>query len=73
MASGLRGLARVASAPAGTPEAEVAREAGVPPFKVRSLREQAGRWHPAALAAALVAMAEADAAVKGRDGHGPAR
>ena len=41
VASGLRGLARVASIPRGTSEAEVAREAGVPPFKVRSLREQA--------------------------------
>jgi DNA polymerase-3 subunit delta len=70
VASGLRGLARVASIPRGTPEAEVAREAGVPPFKVRSLREQAQRWHPASLAAALVAMAEADAAVKGRQVEG---
>ena len=66
VASGLRGLARVASTPRGTPDAEVAREAGVPPFKVRTLREQSARWHPAALAQALVAMAVADAAVKGR-------
>jgi len=72
VASGLRGLARVASIPRGTPEAEVAREAGVPPFKVRSLREQAGRWHPAALAEALVSLAVADAAVKGRDVSGRA-
>jgi len=72
VASGLRGLARVASIPRGTPEAEVAREAGVPPFKVRSLREQAGRWHPAALAEALVDLAVADAAVKGRDVSGRA-
>jgi DNA polymerase III subunit delta len=67
VAGGLRGLARVASAPRGASEAEVAREAGVPPFKVRTLREQAGAWHPAALAEALVAIAVADAAVKGRD------
>ena len=46
VASGLRGLARVASIPRGTPDAEVAREAGVPPFKVRSLREQAGALAP---------------------------
>lgn len=72
VASGLRGLARVASTPRGTPEAEVAREAGVPPFKVRALREQAARWHPAALAGALVGMAVADAAVKGRDVDGRA-
>jgi DNA polymerase-3 subunit delta len=72
VASGLRGLARVASIPRGTPDTEVAREAGVPPFKVRSLREQAGRWHPAALAEALVSLAVADAAVKGRDVSGRA-
>jgi DNA polymerase-3 subunit delta len=72
VAGGLRGLARVASSPRGASEAEVAREAGVPPFKVRALREQAGRWHPAALAAALVSMARADAAVKGRDVSGRA-
>jgi DNA polymerase-3 subunit delta len=70
VASGLRGLARVASIPRGTPEAEVAREAGVPPFKVRSLREQSARWHPASLAEALVALALADAAVKGRSVQG---
>jgi DNA polymerase-3 subunit delta len=67
VAGGLRGLARVASAPRGASEGDVAREAGVPPFKVRTLREQAGAWHPAALAEALVAIAVADAAVKGRD------
>lgn len=66
VAGGLRGLARVASTPRGTPDAEVAREAGVPPFKVRTLRDQANRWHPAALAAAIVSIAQADAAVKGR-------
>jgi DNA polymerase-3 subunit delta len=66
VAGGVRGLARVASAPRGASEADVAREAGVPPFKVRTLREQAQRWHPAALAAALVEIAKADAAVKGR-------
>jgi len=70
VAAGLRGLARVASMPRGTPDAEVAREAGVPPFKVRTLREQSQRWHPAGLAEAIVRMAVADAAVKGRDVEG---
>jgi DNA polymerase-3 subunit delta len=70
VASGVRGLARVASAPRGASEADVAREAGVPPFKVRTLREAANRWHPAALAAALVELARADAAVKGRSVQG---
>jgi DNA polymerase-3 subunit delta len=72
VAAGLRGLARVASTPRGTPEAEVAREAGVPPFKVRTLREQSARWHPGALAEAIVGLAVADAAVKGRDVDGRA-
>jgi DNA polymerase-3 subunit delta len=72
VASGLRGLARVASMPRGIPDTEVAREAGVPPFKVRALREQAQRWHPAALAQALVDIAVADAAVKGRKVDGRA-
>lgn len=66
VAAGLRGLAKVASAPRGASEAEVAKEAGVPPFKVRTLREAAARWHPSALAAAIVNIAVADAAVKGR-------
>jgi DNA polymerase-3 subunit delta len=66
VAAGLRGMARVASAPRGASEAEVAKEAGVPPFKVRSLRELSARWHPSALAAAIVNTAIADAAVKGR-------
>jgi len=70
VAGGLRGLARVASAPRGASEADVAREAGVPPFKVRTLREQAGTWHPASLAEAIVGIAVADAAVKGRDVSG---
>ncbi|MBI1378610.1 MAG: DNA polymerase III subunit delta [Frankiales bacterium] len=70
VAGGLRGLARVASMPRGASEADVAREAGVPPFKVRTLREQAGAWHPAVLADALVALAVADAAVKGREVSG---
>ena len=72
VASALRGLALVASAPRGASEADVAREAGVPPFKVRTMRELAGRWHPAALADALVSVAIADAALKGRDVRGRA-
>ncbi|MEI8057949.1 MAG: DNA polymerase III subunit delta [Actinomycetes bacterium] len=71
VAAGLRGMAKVASAPRGAADAEVAREAGVPPFKVRTLREMSARWHPAALAAAVVSIADADAAVKGRDIDGP--
>jgi len=67
---GLRGLGRVAASPRGASDAEVAKEAGVPPFKVGTIREQAKRWHPSAVASAIVNIAIADAAVKGRAIHG---
>jgi DNA polymerase-3 subunit delta len=46
-------------------EAEVARVAGVPPFKVRALRAAYGDWEPGQLADAVVELAEVDAQVKG--------
>jgi DNA polymerase-3 subunit delta len=64
-ATGLRGLARYTSAPRGLREADLAREAGVPPWKVRVLREQARGWDERGLAEAIVAVAQADADVKG--------
>ena len=64
-ATGLRGLARFASAPRGLREADLAREAGVPPWKVRVLREQARGWDDRGLASAITAVARADADVKG--------
>lgn len=63
-ANSLRALVAVASAPSGTPEAEVARIASVPPWKVKSLRDQARRWRPAELADAALLLAKADAALK---------
>jgi DNA polymerase-3 subunit delta len=64
-ASGLRGLAKLRSAPRGLREADLAREAGVPPWKVRILREQGRGWDDAGLARAIRAVAQADADVKG--------
>jgi DNA polymerase-3 subunit delta len=64
-ATGLRGLAKVASAPRGLREGELAREAGVPPWKIRTLREQARGWDDRGLATAITAVAQADADVKG--------
>ncbi len=71
VASGLRGLVAFAGAPRGLSEIEVAKAAGVPPWKVRTLREQLPRWRPELLAAAALRLAAADAAVKGglRDGE----
>jgi DNA polymerase III subunit delta len=64
-ASGLRGLARFTSAPRGLRDGDLAREAGVPPWKVRTIREQARGWDDRGLATAVTAVAQADADVKG--------
>ncbi|MDQ4007537.1 MAG: DNA polymerase III subunit delta [Actinomycetota bacterium] len=67
-ASGLRGLARYTAAPQGMREGDLAREVGVPPWKLRSLRSQARGWSPTGLADAITAVARADADVKGASG-----
>lgn len=64
-AGGARGLARYVSAPRGMRDADLAREVGVPPWKLRSLRDQSRGWKPDGLAQALVAVARADADIKG--------
>jgi len=68
MAGGLRGLAKFASAPSGLREADLAREVGVPPWKLKSLRQQARGWSQGGLATAIRAVAQADADVKGASG-----
>lgn len=65
LAAGLRGMVKVGAAPRGMQEAEVARQAGVPPFKVRTLREAYRGWTPTQLGDAVVDLADVDAAVKG--------
>jgi DNA polymerase-3 subunit delta len=67
-ATGLRGLARFATARRGMREADLARAAGVPPWKIRVLREQARGWDERGLAMAIKAVAQADADVKGAAG-----
>ena len=67
-AAGLRGLARFTSAPRGMREADLAREAGVPPWKLRMLRDQSRGWDDRGLATAIIAVARADADVKGAAG-----
>ena len=64
-ATAVRGLARFVSAPRGLRDGDLAREAGVPPWKVRVLREQARGWDDRGLAMAVRAVAQADADVKG--------
>lgn len=64
-ASGVRGLGRLIGAPAGLREGDLAREVGVPPWKLKSMRSQARGWDQRGLASALQAVATADAQVKG--------
>lgn len=68
IAGGLRALARYSAAPRGLREADLAREVGVPPWKLKSLAAQSRGWSPRGLAAAIQAAASADADVKGAAG-----
>jgi DNA polymerase-3 subunit delta len=68
IASGLRSLARYQGAPRGLREADLARELGLPPWKLKSIRQQSTGWSPRGLAMAIRAAADADAAVKGAGG-----
>ena len=65
LANGLRGLGRLVTAPTGLREADLAREVGAPPWKLKSMRAQARGWDQRGLATALQAVAVADAEVKG--------
>jgi DNA polymerase-3 subunit delta len=64
-ANGARGVARYKSAPRGMREADLAREVGVPPWKVRTIRDQSRGWSDGGIARAIRAIAQADADIKG--------
>ncbi len=64
-ASGLRQLAQVATADPSLRDADLAREIGAPPFKVKTLRQSARGWDESSLRRALDAVAHADLQVKG--------
>ena len=68
IASGLRAVARYSTAPRGLRDADLAREVGVPPWKLKSVAAQARGWTSRGLAVAIVAAATADADVKGAAG-----
>lgn len=69
-AAALRSLVRLAGTVPGMSDADVAKEIGAPPWKIRTLREQLRRWKPATLADAAVILATLDAQVKGGTGVG---
>jgi DNA polymerase III subunit delta len=65
LAQGIRALAKVASAPRNLRGADLARELGMPPWKVDRVRAQLRGWTPSGVATAVTAVAAADAQVKG--------
>ncbi|WP_370618881.1 DNA polymerase III subunit delta [Mumia sp. Pv 4-285] len=65
-ASGLRSLARYGVASSkGLREAELAREVGAPPFRLKRLRAQLRGWDSTGISVAIGAVARADLDVKG--------
>src|SRR5699024_10092775 len=65
LADGVRGVAQVAGARGGSPEV-LARQVGMPPWKVKKVRGISGRWSLAGLTSAMSTVAELNAAVKGQ-------
>jgi DNA polymerase III subunit delta len=65
MAGSTRSLARYVGAPKNLRENEIAAAAGVPPWKLKQLKQQSRGWTEAGLARAIRAVAQADADVKG--------
>jgi DNA polymerase III subunit delta len=65
LAQGVRSLARVGGAPRGLRGAGLAKELGMPPWKIDRVRAQLRGWSPDGVARALGVVAEADAQVKG--------
>ncbi|ELP68648.1 DNA polymerase III subunit delta [Streptomyces turgidiscabies] len=65
LAQGVRAIGKLSSARGGGRPADLARELGMPPWKIDRVRQQMRGWTPDGVAEALRAVAEADAGVKG--------
>ena len=65
LAQGVRALGKVGAVPRGKSAESLAGPLGMPPWKIDRVRRQLRGWTPAGVAAALQAVAEADAEVKG--------
>lgn len=64
LAQGVRGIGKLLGNRGGRP-ADLARELGMPPWKIDRVRQQMRGWTPDGVATAMRAVAEADAGVKG--------
>ncbi len=65
LASGVRAIGKLATAPRGARPGDLARELGMPPWKIDRVRQQMRGWSADGVSTALQAVALADAAVKG--------
>lgn len=66
LAGSFRALGKYVDARADRrPEPAIAKDVGVPPWKLKDLAKQARAWSPSAVGAAIKAVAKADADVKG--------
>lgn len=65
MASGVRGLGLLSGVRGRGNDNEIAADIGVPPWKLRTMRQQLQRWDQRRLARAVRLVARADADVKG--------
>ncbi|WP_328538797.1 DNA polymerase III subunit delta [Streptomyces sp. NBC_00344] len=65
LAQGVRAIGKLSSARGGGRPADLARELGMPPWKIDRVRQQMRGWTPDGVCTALQAVAEADAGVKG--------
>ncbi|MBQ0987701.1 DNA polymerase III subunit delta [Streptomyces sp. F63] len=65
LAQAVRAIGRLASAPRGARPGDLARDLGMPPWKVDRVRQQMRGWSADGVSTALRAVAEADGAVKG--------
>ena len=65
LAQGVRSLAKVGGAPRGLGGAALAKELGMPPWKIDRVKQQLRGWAPAGVAKAVELVTEADADVKG--------
>lgn len=64
-AGSARAVARYLAAPRGAANADLARELGVPPWKLKTVRDQSRAWSDASIARVVRAVAQADADIKG--------
>ncbi|MBW8483562.1 DNA polymerase III subunit delta [Actinomadura parmotrematis] len=65
LAQGVRGLAKVGGAPRGARAAGLAKDLGMPPWKIERVQRQLRGWSGDGVARAMTAVTEADLAVKG--------